>query len=64
MSDKYITTIVTILVSLVGVAIIAVLVSKQADTAKVLTAGGAAFSSILKTAVSPVTGGGLAGYGH
>lgn len=57
MSDKYITTIVTVLVALIGVAIVSVLVSKSADTANVLTAGGKAFSSILQTAVSPVTGG-------
>lgn len=40
----------------VGVAIIAVLVSRNANTAGVLQAGGSAFSSILGTAISPVTG--------
>jgi len=57
MDDKLITTIVQVLTAVVGVSIIAVLVSKNANTAGVLTAGGSAFSSILKTAVSPVSGG-------
>ena len=48
---------VTVLTAIIGVAIVATLVSKQANTAGVLTAGGNAFSSILKTAVAPVSGG-------
>jgi hypothetical protein len=52
--DKAITGFVTILTAVIGVAILAVLVSKKADTANVLNAGGNAFASILKTAVSPV----------
>ena len=62
MGDKIITNIVTVLVAIVGVAIVAVLVSKQADTANVLTAGGKAFSGILGAAVSPVSGSGFAMY--
>jgi hypothetical protein len=58
MGDKAITSVVVIITAIIGVAIVAVLVSRQADTANVLTAGGKAFSSILQTAVSPVTGGG------
>ncbi len=54
-TDKLITTVVQILVGVVGVSIIAVLVSKNSNTAGVLQAGGSAFSSILKTAVSPVS---------
>lgn len=45
-----------ILLAVVGVAILAVLVSRNANTAGVLQAGGAAFSGILGTAISPVTG--------
>jgi hypothetical protein len=47
-----------ILLAVVGVAILAVLVSKNANTAGVLSAGGSAFSSILGAATAPVTGGG------
>jgi hypothetical protein len=41
-----------------GLAIVAVLVSKNAQTGTVLTSGGTALSSIIQAAVSPVTGGG------
>lgn len=58
MGENVITAVVTVLTAIIGVAIVAVLVSKQADTGNVLTAGGNAFANILKTAVSPVTGGG------
>ena len=50
--------LVTIAVAITGVATLAVLVSKQANTAGVITAGGNAFSNAIKAAVSPVTGGG------
>ena len=55
MGERATTGLVAILTAIIGVAIIAVLVSKQAQTASVLTAGGTAFGSILKAAVSPVT---------
>ena len=61
MGDKVITSIVSILVAIIGVAIVAVLVSRQAQTSSVIGAGGKAFSQILGAAVSPVSGGG--GYG-
>jgi hypothetical protein len=57
MSDQLITSVVTVLTAIVGVAIIAVLVSKNADTANVITSGGNAFGSILGVAISPVAGG-------
>lgn len=59
MGDQAITGIITILTAIIGVAIIAVLVSSQAQTGSVLTAGGNAFANILKTAVSPVSGNGI-----
>jgi hypothetical protein len=59
MKDSIITGIVAVVMAIIGVAIIAVLVSKQANTAGVLSAGGGAFSGILKTALSPVSGGGI-----
>jgi hypothetical protein len=50
--------IVTIAVAIVGVATLAVLVSRNANTAGVITAGGNAFATALKAATGPVTGGG------
>ena len=58
MGDSLITAVVSILMAIVGVAIIAVLVSKNANTTGVISAGGSAFSGALGTALSPVTGGG------
>ena len=45
-------SVVTIVVAIVGIAGLAILVSKNADTA-----GGKATSELLQTALSPVTGG-------
>lgn len=50
--------LVSIILAVIGVAIIAVLVSSQAQTANVLTAGGTAISKVLGSALSPVTGSG------
>lgn len=50
--------ITTIAVAIVGVATLAVLVSKRADTSNVIKSAGQAFSGALSVAVSPVTGGG------
>jgi hypothetical protein len=50
------TAIVSILMAIIGVAIIALLVSPSAQTGSVLQAGGSAFSGVLSTALSPVTG--------
>lgn len=44
-----------VLAAVIGLAIIAVIVSKQAQTPQVLTAGGTALSSVVQAAVSPVT---------
>lgn len=49
-------TIVTIAVAIIGLAMVAVLVSKNAQTTGVISAGGNAFNSALATAISPVTG--------
>jgi hypothetical protein len=54
--------ITTIAVAIVGVAILAVIVSKRSATTNVINAAGGAFSSAVATAVSPITGG-SAGYG-
>lgn len=56
-NDKAITSIVTVLLAIIGVAVIAVLVSKQSDTTNVLNKFGNAISQLLCTAVSPIMGG-------
>lgn len=50
--------VVTVAVAIVGVAVLAVIVSKNSDTAKVIKAAGDSFSGALSVAVSPITGGG------
>jgi hypothetical protein len=52
-------TIVTIAVAVVGLAMVAVIVSNRARTSEVITAGGNAFSNALRVAVSPVAGSGI-----
>lgn len=48
--------VTTILAGIIGVAIIAVLVSQKSNTSGVFAAAGGAFSNALSAAVSPVTG--------
>jgi hypothetical protein len=56
--------VATIAVAIIGVATLAVLVSKKANTSGVISSAGNAFTSALAVAVSPVTGGGgLGGVG-
>jgi uncharacterized membrane protein len=54
--DQFWTSIVTIATAIVGVAIIAVLVSNRATTANVITASTTGFANDLTAAVAPVTG--------
>lgn len=61
MGEHITTSIVTILTAIVGVAILAVILSPKAQTANVITSGGTAFSGILNAAVAPVDGGGSLG---
>lgn len=58
--DGIITPMVTVLMGIIGVAIVATLVSSRSNTAGVVSAGGNAFSGALGTALSPITG----GYGY
>ncbi|WWT37750.1 membrane DNA delivery [Enterobacteria phage PRDsepia] len=55
--NDYIGPIVTVLTAIIGVAILATLVSNRANTANVIKAGAGGFSNMLGTALSPVTGG-------
>ena len=59
MSEHLVTSLVTIVMAIIGVAIIAVLVSKNSQTSSVLGAGSQGFAGVLGTALSPVTGSGL-----
>jgi hypothetical protein len=54
MGDKFISDVVTILSAIIGLTIIAVLVSKQAQTGALITDSGNAFANVLKQAVSPL----------
>ena len=51
--------VVVIVTAIIGVAILSVLVSKNSNTAGVLSAGSQAFSGALGTALSPVSGSGF-----
>ena len=46
-----------VLIAVVGVAIVAVLVSQNAKTSSVIQSAGNAFAQIINTAVGPVSGG-------
>lgn len=63
MSDSIITSVVTVLMAIIGVAIIAVLVSKNANTSGVLASGGQSFAQSLGAATAPITGGGFSSFG-
>lgn len=57
MSDAF-TQIISVAIAIVGLAIVAVILSKQANTANVITASGKALGGAIGAAVSPITGGG------
>lgn len=53
--EKFGDAIVAVLIAVVGVATAAVIFSKNAQTAPVISAGGTAFANIIKAAVGPVS---------
>jgi hypothetical protein len=55
--DRLVDGAVSIAVAIVGVALLAVLVSKNAQTPAVFASAGNAFSNALRAATGPVTGG-------
>ena len=61
MPDRIIDATVSIGVAIVGVAILAVLVSKNAQTPQVIQAATGGFATDLAAAVSPVTGQSISG---
>lgn len=56
MGKEFIEGLITVGMAVVGVAIIATLVSNNANTAGVLTAGGNALGNAIRAATAPVTG--------
>lgn len=58
MGDQLISSVVTVATAIIGVAIIAVLVSQKANTSNVINAAGNAFSGALNAATNPFSGGG------
>lgn len=57
-------TLSVVALSIVGVASLAVIVSKNATTGTLITSTGQAFSNALGVALSPVTGGGVSNYSN
>lgn len=56
MSDNFIHSIVTVALAITGIAVLAVLVSRQSQTPRVIGAAGRAFTESLTAAEAPVTG--------
>lgn len=57
MGGQAIAGIITIATAIVGLAIISVLVSKNANTSGVIQSGGSALAGSITAAIAPVTGG-------
>lgn len=55
--NQAVEAIVTVATAIVGIAIIAVLVSNRAQTSNVISSAGRAFSTAISAATAPVTGG-------
>jgi hypothetical protein len=59
--DNLVNGAVSIAIAIVGIALLAVLVSKNANTSGVLQSAGGAFSQALQAAEGPVSGNSLLG---
>jgi CHASE1-domain containing sensor protein len=59
--DKGVGALVAVFSLLIGLAMVAVLVSQKANTSAVIQALSSGGAGLLKAAVSPVTGGGASG---
>jgi len=64
MTDNLISGIVTVATAIVGIAILAVLVSGHSQTAAVIKSAGNAFSGAIGAAVSPVVGGSASAFSN
>ena len=56
MDDKWLSAAIAMMTATVGLAIVAVLVSKNSQTSTVLQTLFTGYSSVLQTAISPITG--------
>jgi hypothetical protein len=63
MNNNFVGSLVVILTGIIGVATLAVLVSKNANTAGVIGSAGQAFSGALNAATAPVTGSSQGSFG-
>lgn len=63
MSDNLSTGIVSVALAIIGVATLAVIFSKNANTSGVIGAGGDALAKDIGAAVSPITGGSSNSFG-
>jgi hypothetical protein len=54
MAEKWITAVVSVALAIVGLAALAALLSKQAQTGSVITGGAGAFKNALCAALSPI----------
>lgn len=55
--------IVSIIAGIIGLAMVAVIVGRNAQTSGVISSAGTALSGVIGAAVSPVSGTGIGGYG-
>lgn len=58
MNENLVSSLVTVVTAIIGVAVLAVIVSKSANTAGVIQAGAQGLATDIGAAVSPVTGAG------
>jgi PRD1 phage membrane DNA delivery len=56
-------TVLSVVGAVIGLAIVAVLVSQKAQTSQVLQGAGSALSGVIAAAVGPVTGSGTNSFG-
>jgi hypothetical protein len=56
-SEHGISTVTAVILAMLGLAVVAVIVSKSAQSGAVATAGGTSLANIICTALSPVTTG-------
>lgn len=56
MSDNLMTGVWSVALAIIGVATLAVILSKNANTSGVISAGGSALAQDIGAAVSPITG--------
>jgi len=63
MSEQLITSAVTVILAIVGVAFLSVLLSRNSQTSSVLSSAGTSVSGVLQSALLPVTSGFSGGAG-